>query len=935
MLILDGLLPFMLGAIAYVSWKLIFGATFTKVATNRKHFVPQRPDWDAERLAMEVSGVGCFWWYVGSKKVKLDKCSSSLFGFENTPGHVRLNEVYQRLTPQDLECLEEELAQRTEDDSTGIPFSVTVNLPSGESLCVQLQVTMVWTEQGVLTSCFCWKVENQKVLREELRQAYSGIDQCQISVMWVTQEGRIVQTNPFTAKHLGYTMEEMQDLRIWDIDSELSREVFSKVWSETERVGGFRTLLRSHTRKDGTKVPVEVFVGHIKVRGELYSFGVSKNIEKRMEDNKVLEAAKAVSVSAEVDKANLLTNMSRVIRSPLNAVIGLSALILRNVLCDDEQRSYVEKIQTAGKALQELLDEIVDFNNIETGNLELCVSHFNLQDLMENLGFLFSIQAGEKGVSIVVECSDLATADLLGDALRIRQILTNLMSNAVKFTVEGEVTLTAKTLDVTDSNHTIYFCVQDTGVGMNDAAKSKLFRPFSQADASIASQFGGTGLGMTIAQRLLKLHGGNFTVDSTVGVGTSLSFVLRLKEFTAPLLDDICNYPTTGNGKNDLNQKSAKLSNISVLVAEDNAIDAIILREMVRTFTDKACIVTNGFDAVEAAKETAFDVILMDILMPKLTGIEATREIRASTRSSKACIIAITAGATAEERKSCLESGMDDVLLKPLELSSVVDTLEYWMRMTSLDSSTAALRRPSRVQPTKIASTAKRKSSISQSAIHTIQHHVSSSKSYRIAALMASELSLEDFGEYVKNGNIGTSSTIFRDDTAPTISVQHETGRDTLSTHSSLKTPLGKTADFAKTSSSLVVDCADMECFDFWALAETLGTDEELVGELLREFKKYLQKIQPQVVDAAAKEDNQALRRLIHDIAGASGGMCARKIYRSAERVQAYLHQNVIDASSVENLDRYITFALEELGNIPSLVARHVGAVSNTSQPST
>jgi CheY-like chemotaxis protein/HPt (histidine-containing phosphotransfer) domain-containing protein/anti-sigma regulatory factor (Ser/Thr protein kinase) len=361
-------------------------------------------------------------------------------------------------------------------------------------------------------------------------------------------------------------------------------------------------------------------------------------------------------------------------------VIGMNQLLLETDLTS-EQRRYVEVVQTSGMALLALIDNILDLSKVEAGKIVLESRAFNLNHSVEDLVRLLQEQAKAKGLQIDARVSSEIPGLLLGDANRLRQVLMNLTSNAIKFTHEGAVTVVAELDGLSNSKVNLRFTVSDTGIGIRQDQIQKLFSPFVQADNSTTRRYGGTGLGLAISKHLVELMGGQIGVDTQDGHGSTFWFTASFDEVvpgerrrTPDRRMDAIDRPL------EILKKGAGQK---ILVAEDNATNRVVILAQLKKLGYKAVALVNGVEALNALAHEDFDLILMDCEMPLMDGFEATRQIRLSIRPDVP-IIALTASAMASDRGRCLRAGMNDYLAKPVELHGLADMLVKWMPKPAL-----------------------------------------------------------------------------------------------------------------------------------------------------------------------------------------------------------------------------------------------------------
>ncbi|HBG18853.1 MAG TPA: hypothetical protein DDY32_06130 [Desulfobulbaceae bacterium] len=511
--------------------------------------------------------------------------------------------------------------------------------------------------------------------REESEKRYRLLAENIRDVLWVLD----VQFNPTyvtpSIRELsGYSREEFLAL---PIDIHMTPKYRRKLKALLRMTGraipsGENTSGRFHdfecVRKDGTTIWVEIVNTAIRADdGSLTGYvGVIRDTTKRVLAQQELEMARKVALAASQTKSEFLANMSHEIRTPMNGVLGVLQL-LKDTPLTPVQAEYVDNALASGTSLLHLISDILDFSKIEAGKIELIVKPFFIRELLASVAGAFASLVDGSLVSIRYTVADDIPPVIVADESRLKQILYNLIGNAVKFTRQGEIGVALELVKVLpDSCLKLECTIRDTGVGISDTVKSRLFEPFVQEDGSFRRRFGGTGLGLSIVKNLVELMGGTVKLTSRVGQGTTVSFRITAGIDHAAI--EMEQMAATHRGST---------GSYRILVVEDEKINAMVISAMLEKLGHQVHLATDGLQALKMIGDGSFDCIFMDIQMPEMDGVETTRAIRAMTENveKKLPIVALTAHAMKGDRERFMAAGMDDYLTKPVEMGSLVKVL--------------------------------------------------------------------------------------------------------------------------------------------------------------------------------------------------------------------------------------------------------------------
>lgn len=508
-------------------------------------------------------------------------------------------------------------------------------------------------------------------INHELKQTNTRLEKYKILsenandiMLFVDKEGKILEVNDTALKVYGYTIEEFLTMSVFDLRHSNNKvEVINQMNLADHDGIVFETI---HYKKDGTSFYVEVSSQGTYLGNNRVLLSIVRDITERKAAELQVLKAKEAAEAANLAKSQFLANMSHEIRTPMNGILGFLQILELSDLTKD-QKECIETIKYSAESLTNIINDILDLSKIEAGKTELENIVFDLHKTVECSIEAFVLLANKKGVNLILNRHSNVPKFVKGDPTKLRQLLINIINNAVKFTTEGQINVDINLINQSDDSNTLLFKISDTGIGIAEEDLCKVFKPFSQADASLTRKFGGTGLGLAICKRIATLMKGDIQVESILGKGSTFSFNITL--------DKAVNIE---ENKDDAVQKgiSANHSDIKILLAEDNEINVRLFKKLLKLNGYSCDVVENGEEAINAYLNNDYDIIFMDCQMPVLDGYEAARRIRELESDLKhPYIVAITAYAMKGDKEKCLEAGMDHYLSKPLDIEKVLEII--------------------------------------------------------------------------------------------------------------------------------------------------------------------------------------------------------------------------------------------------------------------
>lgn len=550
----------------------------------------------------------------------------------------------------------------------------------GNVIWASMHVSLVRDEQDQTPLFFISQIvdiTDSKVTEQKLQESierYTSLKKYNHdAIISFNLDGSVLNGNQMAEQLTGYKIPELIGTRISNLIGERN---LSRVLSSMEDYAAVEEAINVIHHKDGHTVEVLATLAPIVIHNKNVGFYI---IAKDMTEQKRLIIEKEAAEKTNKAKSEFLAMMSHEIRTPMNGVIGMTDLILDTEL-DEEQREYVQIIKKSGTTLLNIINDILDFSKIESGRTELVEEAFNIRmALSETLNMILP-KALEKNIEVTTSVACDVPPQVYGDMTKLRQILMNLLTNAIKFTSNGSVSISVQCVKSRAHSALLQFSVADTGIGVASDKVAQLFEPFYQVDHYMTRQVEGTGLGLAICKKLVQLMGGDIWYERNPNQpGSIFTFTVDFSVET-----NGCNMLETGT----VHENHSPVSDLKILIAEDNEVNQLVLKKMIQKLGHNSTTVTNGLEAVEAFKRYPYDMVFMDIQMPYMDGMEAVRVIQESAPPDKQpYIVAVTAHAIKGDREKYLDMGMDEYVSKPVSMNVISNIIDKYLEEKSTASS--------------------------------------------------------------------------------------------------------------------------------------------------------------------------------------------------------------------------------------------------------
>jgi PAS domain S-box-containing protein len=622
---------------------------------------------------------------------RVNRAECRLLGLE--AGDMLGRHVWEFVAAEEREASRRAIERKMAGDTPLAPFQRHYVRRDGTRLTVEIHENHIrdWKGRILGIRSALLDITERRQAEEALRLTQFAIDHAVEGAFWVRPDASFHYVNDAACRALGYAREDLLRLTVFDITLEHRPDNWSEHWDRVKARGSL-TIQPITRRSDGTTFPAEVTINYLAFGGQEYHCTFLRDITERkrteeslqryarqlQQNNEELAAALAAAREATELKSRFLANMSHEIRTPLNGVLGMADLLVSTPL-NAEQREYAEGIQNSAGILLSLLNDVLDLSKIESGKLELECIPFDPFSIVEEVRRTLAVRARAKNLAFTCRTDARLPRLVSGDPVRLRQILMNLAGNAIKFTEQGEVVVAADLTREEGERAVLRFSVRDTGIGIAPQQHARLFDSFVQGDGSTTRKYGGTGLGLAISKQLVELMGGQIAVESTPGCGSVFCFEVSFKQHAAeqpparlPAFQAVDFTLAAGVPPGNHRYR--------ILLAEDNPVNQTIAVRILQKAGYETDAVASGRGALEALASNHYDLVLMDVQMPEMDGLEATAQIRRLEGAlHHTPVIAMTANAMAGDREKCLAAGMDDYLSKPIQAQQLCQAVRRWV----------------------------------------------------------------------------------------------------------------------------------------------------------------------------------------------------------------------------------------------------------------
>lgn len=628
------------------------------------------------KFALEGSGDGLWDWDLPSNKVVFSKQWKKMLGFSDSEIGTAFFEWSNRIHPEDIASVRSCMQKTLRREISSYSNKYRMRTKDGSYRWVVDRGTVVSFDKegrplrmiGTHTDIHEHKTlenRNEQLLRIiEESVDFIGMSDFEENIRYCNQAAKMMIDLPSDCA--------ITDMKISNFHPEWAIKQIRDISIPHALTHGFWRGDSALLHKDGHEIPVsQILMVHKDGNGEVVALStIMHDVTEQKNLEMLTQKAKQAAEQLAKSKSEFLANMSHEIRTPINAVLGLAFVLSKKNLPSDE-KMLVKKIQTSGELLLGIINDVLDISKIESEKLELEHSEFDLNLVLDNLETIMTFSASEKAINLLIEPpSNLESVMLIGDSLRLQQVLVNLISNAIKFTENGHVCVAIECVERMEQRITLKFSVQDTGIGISPEAQKMIFSSFTQADTSITRNYGGTGLGLTISCKLVELMGGEISLESEIGKGSIFSFTLdfglinKVTETVLPI-EDITDV------------SPMRLLGFRLLIVDDNDVNLEVAK---RIFSSEGAIVItarNGLEALEWLKEneTGVDIVLMDIQMPVMDGCEATHEIRKIPALASIPIVALSAGVLKTQMDKVQHAGIQNFIIKPFNVDVAVNLI--------------------------------------------------------------------------------------------------------------------------------------------------------------------------------------------------------------------------------------------------------------------